>query len=191
MTKQIKITYSSIDQAAADLVKLFYKLDKHQMYTDILTDSSGKTRDEVGHLTDELNKTKATIGKLIDGTRAILCEMSQEFAQADKIAARYCEISKPNNLIAEGRAGTKGSVFGFSYSSSADSNGNASTSVNVERGQNYRYSEQASGESSSDGLKYSKDITEKVSVDSHNNALNKDYRKSPDSEKPKAKVKFK
>jgi uncharacterized protein YukE len=88
MADQIKITYSSLDEAADALGHLMEKLDAHMMYTEVFSESQGQTRVAVGELSDEMNYLKSTIGRLIDGTRIAFRETSAAFAEADARVAQ-------------------------------------------------------------------------------------------------------
>jgi len=116
MGGQIKIVFWSIEEAAIRLVALFNKLDSHQMYTDPLAESSGYTREQIGLLTDEFNAMKTTIGKLIDGTRSTLRDVSDRFSAADTVAATIYDAFKPGTIWAQGEAKTGDSVAGSSGS---------------------------------------------------------------------------
>jgi methyl-accepting chemotaxis protein len=87
MSGEIRVSYQSIDEATEKLIALFYELDAHRLYTDLLAESQGYTRNEAGLLADEFNTLKTTLGQLIDGTRLALRATSETFAAADANAA--------------------------------------------------------------------------------------------------------
>jgi predicted Zn-dependent protease len=84
----IKITYSSISEAAADLRKLLKDIQAHKIDTSPFVDSKGQTRDHMGYLEDALTELKTTLGKTVEGTIYGFNRANAEFSRADAKAAK-------------------------------------------------------------------------------------------------------
>jgi hypothetical protein len=84
----IKITYSSISEAATELRKLLKDIKAHKIDTSPFVDSKSQTRDHMGYLEDAFTELKTTLGKTVEGTIYGFNRANVEFSKADAKAAK-------------------------------------------------------------------------------------------------------
>ena len=87
MSNEIRIKYSTVDEAIAALVKLSAKIDGHTIDSD-LGKTQGKTRGDVDRLVDELKTMKTAVATLVENTREALRNADATFKEADERAAQ-------------------------------------------------------------------------------------------------------
>jgi hypothetical protein len=88
MAGQVRIRYSSLDEAVLALYHLFYRFTNYELYRCVFVSSAGGTRDALGSIADEFASLMRTLNWLILGTWEELANASVQFQEADKRAGR-------------------------------------------------------------------------------------------------------